>query len=69
MYTGRGVWAKKRCNDSERDESNEEQLQCRKQSICTSHGTLSPFMAMPAHQIKHRIHAKSMPNHFLEPLK
>ena len=32
------------CNegDSERDESNEEQLQCEQQYICTPHGTLSP---------------------------
>ena len=44
IYTRRGGWAKK-CNafegDSERDESTEEQLQCKKQYLCTSHGTLS----------------------------
>ena len=32
------------CNegDSERDESTEEQMQCKEQYICTPHGTLSP---------------------------
>ena len=60
-YIYRQGWVgKKLCNDSQRDESNEEQLQCRKQYICTPHGTLSPAMAMPAHQMKHRIDAKSM---------
>ena len=37
---------KKDCNcnegDSERDESTEEQLQCKQQYLCTPHGTLSP---------------------------
>ena len=36
----------KGCNDSERDESTEEQLQCKKQYIDTPHSTLSPVIAM-----------------------
>ena len=51
-----GGWAKKVCNDSERDESTEEQLQCNEQYKCTPHGTPSPpspamamAMAMPEH--------------------
>ena len=35
-----------RCNDSERDESTEEQLQYKRQSVCSPHGTLSPAMVM-----------------------
>ena len=46
LCTGRGGWAKKRSDDSERDESNEEQLQYRKQYICSLPGTMSPAMAM-----------------------
>ena len=37
---------KKRCNGSERDESTEEQLQCKKQYIYTLPGTLFLVMAM-----------------------
>ena len=51
-----GGRAKKECNalkqESERDESTEEQLQCNEQYKCTPHGTLSPLspaMAMPEH--------------------
>ena len=53
---------KTECNssegDSERDESTEEQLQCKWECPCTPHGTLSHAslhlaiaMAMPEHQI------------------
>ena len=52
VYIGRGGWAT-RCNaaegDSERDESTEEQWQCKQQQLYTLHGTLppaSPFLAI-----------------------
>ena len=41
----------KGCSDSERDESIQESMQCRKQDICTPHSTLSPAIAVPVHQI------------------
>ena len=39
------------CNDSERDESTEEQLQYNEQYKCTPHRTLSPLS--PAMAIRH----------------
>ena len=48
MYIYRQGWVgEKGCNDSERNESNEEQLQCRKQYVCALRGTLSPAIAIP----------------------
>ena len=43
---------KNRCNVSERNESNEERLQCKRQEICTPHGIQYPILAMtmPEHQ-------------------
>ena len=46
-----GGWPKKVCNDFERDESTEEQLQCNEQYKCTPHGTLSPLS--PAMAMRH----------------
>ena len=41
----------KRRNDSERDESTDGLLQCKKQYPCTPHSTLPPAMAIPMHQV------------------
>ena len=44
----------KSCNDSERDESTEEQLQWQRQYICTPRSALSLAMAMwPEHHSTH----------------
>ena len=55
-YTGGGWAGEIVYNDSERDESTEEQLQCNEQYKCTPYGTLSPLspamacaMAIPEH--------------------
>ena len=53
MYR-RGWAGEKRCYDSERDEPTEEQLQCKKQYICTLRSALSLAMAMwPEHHSTH----------------
>ena len=52
---------KKRCNDSERDGSINEQSQYRKQYTSTPQGTLSPATAMPAHPVPKPRCFESMP--------
>ena len=51
--------------DSERDESTEERLQCKRECLCTPHGTLSsayPFIAIAlCTESLHRIHATQEP--------
>ena len=61
MYTGRGEWAKKDCNDcncnegdSEREESTEEQLQCKKAVFMHSSWDTVSCFSLPVH---HRIYA------------
>ena len=71
MYKGRGGWAMKRCNDSEKGESTEEQLQCKKQHICTPPpGTLFLASLLPlpclCTESMHQIHVL---NPCMKPLK
>ena len=55
---------RKKCNDSERNESMEEQLQVRKQYLCHRHGTVSPVRAMSHDNA--RIHARTRRLGFLD---
>ena len=54
---------------SERDESTEEQLQCKKQCLCSDHGALSPALAMSHGHARAQNPCQSMPIHeCFEPL-
>ena len=63
IYIQAGVGGRKKTaiamKETERDESTEEQMQCKKQYICTPHGTLSPPSPAMAMWPLHRIHARN----------
>ena len=49
----------KQCNDSERDDSTEEQMQLRKQYLCHPHDTVCPAIAIAMDYDNARIHART----------
>ena len=54
MYIQEGSGGRKSCNDSERQESTEERVQCKKQYTCTPNGTLALAMVSRTRAWNHR---------------